>query len=159
MFKKLGDLFSRESEGQKLAAAMYSQLQAGEPRASLRSQAVSAFLEHRDDNLLALIRDIDEKYSKSATYFRIEVHGKLSEQDPQSDEIAGFYTTADVVADSSEEAMGFVRSLVDEQFVTESLEAEEVEAIEPRPTEPKGVYSLPGFSMYATDDEDDSEEE
>ena len=112
-------------------------LDRGDPRPDVRAFAVRQ-LERDPDNrdLLALLRDIDGLYSETARYYRLLVRGQIPEDHPMAGEAEGFYSNWQVLADSPEEALEFIRKI----DPTAALSLEEWEAGEARPQDPKGVY-------------------
>ena len=59
-----------------------------------------------------------------------------------------FFATYDVVADSVEEALDFVRGL-EPDGASRTLKVEESEELESRPMEPKGVYARTGRVLFS----------
>lgn len=106
-------------------------LHRGDSRDDVRA-FITQWLEREPGNpdLLAIIREIDGLSSEAAQYYRLLLRGHTSEDED-------FYCHWHVVADSPEEALGFVRAL---DVPPAELSVEEWEIIEPRPNEPKGVY-------------------
>lgn len=121
-------------------------LDRGDPRSEVRAFAVQQL--ERDpghNDLLALIRDIDGLYSETAQYYRLLIRGEIPEGDPMAGEAEGFYSNWQVLADSPEEALDFIRK-IDRPAAPLSLK--EWEAAEPRPKDPKGVYWRSGRVYY-----------
>lgn len=101
--------------------------------------------------LLALIRDIDATYSKTANYYRLLVHGVIPITSLRYREVKGFYTTYDVVADNVDEGLKFIREFEDDD-VKGNLFVDEEKLLEQRPNDPKGVYWRTGYSFYEKED-------
>lgn len=97
-------------------------------------------LRFQEDNqdLLALVRDIDGCYSEKAQYFRILIHAGIPHGSDPQEECIGLCTTYDVVAEDIEQAMKMVRAF--EVGPGDNYEAIEWEALGARPHDPMGVY-------------------
>ena len=109
---------------------------------------------HALDEALWLIRALDGQVSREAKYYRLLVEGDWHEPD-EDGKALGFFITYDVVADDVAEAIMFVRPFEPEE-VGESLKASECEVLEEHLTEPKGVYSYSGHSMFSREDDGES---
>ena len=121
-------------------------LDRGEPRPEIRAFAVRQLERAPGHNdLLALIRDLDNLYSETAQYYRLQIRGQIPEGSPMAGEAQGFYSNWHVVADSPEEALDFIRKI---DHPAASLSVEEWEAVEARPRDPKGVYWRSGRVYY-----------
>jgi tetratricopeptide (TPR) repeat protein len=140
-----GDL---ELFGRVAATLGRLRLKQGETKEEVRKWSVGALkIYEHSDRLLALIRDIDELYSETAKYYRLQIHGIIPPTSPRYSWAKGFYTTCDVVADNAEEALSFIREFEDEDLQG-NLFIEEENIIEPRPNDPKGVYWHAGYTFY-----------
>ncbi|HEX6902694.1 MAG TPA: hypothetical protein VF789_23450 [Thermoanaerobaculia bacterium] len=125
-------------------------LDRGEPRPDVRVFAVQQLERNPGHNdLLALIRDIDGLYSETAQHYRLLIRGQIPEDHPMAGEAKGFYSNWQVLADSPEEALEFIRA-IDRPAAPLSLE--QWEAAEPRPQDPKGVYWRSGRVYYQEED-------
>ena len=102
---------------------------------------------------LSLIREVEERVSKSAKYFRIMVEGQWAWEADEDSGPLGFYTTYDVVAENADEAFRFV-SRFEPSEVRASLRLESTEEIEARPDDPKGVYKVTGYHLFPLEDDD-----
>lgn len=109
-------------------------------------------LEYDETNsmLLALIRDIDDKYSDSAKYFRLFVHCMIPFTHPSYGDAIGYFVTYHAVADTKDEALLFAGEFEDEEFRM-NLTIEESEILELRPESPKGVYWYGERAFYESD--------
>jgi tetratricopeptide (TPR) repeat protein len=126
----------------------------GEEKDEVRSEAMDAIAEFGpDEDLLALVRDIDEQYSAASKYYRLLVHAALPQNHELRREVQGYFIKYDVVAETPEEALGFVREFENAEFPAAELRIEEAEQLEDRPEDPKGVYHFTGRNFY--EDEDD----
>ncbi len=100
-----------------------------------------------DETALWLIREIESKYSPAAKYFRVIIHGRDDAFDAD-----GFWRKYDVVADSEEEALRFIRR-VEPEHVRDSLRLDEAEIVDAAADQPKGVYWCTGYAFYRESDE------
>ncbi|MBI3267476.1 MAG: hypothetical protein HYZ53_00525 [Planctomycetes bacterium] len=134
-----------------IANVGWARLGMGESSGDVRRHTM-AWLSQRDAGreVFSLIRELDGRYSESARYLRLLVHGTLETESARAYEAVGFYVTVDVVADDVEEALKYVRAI--ETVAVESLLVEEVEDLEPRPVSPKGVYRKSSYQFYKNDD-------
>jgi hypothetical protein len=91
--------------------------------------------------MLWRIRELKQARSPDAQYFRIILHGRFARV-PE-----GFYTSADVVAASAEEALALYLELnpPDEGV---ALSLHEANALEPRSGDVTGVYAVHGTVHY-----------
>ena len=137
----------------RVAAALGSlRLMSGEVKELVRNWAIDSTKNHvRSRMLLALIRDIDAKYSKTANYYRLLIHGIIPITSPRYREAKGFFTTYDVVADNVDEGLQFIREFENDD-VKGNLFIDEEEILEQRPNDPKGVYRRNGYSFYERED-------
>jgi tetratricopeptide (TPR) repeat protein len=124
----------------------------GKSITEVREWAVNS-LEYDEANsmLLALIRDIDNKYSDSAQYFRLFVHCMIPFTHPSYSDAIGYFITYHVVADNKDEALSFVGEFEYEDLRM-NLTIEESEIMEPRPDSPKGVYWYSDRAFYESDE-------
>lgn len=128
-------------------------LKRGDPKPDIRDFVIQ-WLEkepknRRNDYLLTVLRDLDGLYSETAQYYRLLVRGEIPANSPLAEEVVGFFSTWHVVADSPEEALGFVKEL---DLPPAHLTIEEWEVLEPRPNEPKGVYWRTGRAYFEEED-------
>lgn len=137
----------------RVAAALGElRLKSGEDKDAVRKWAIESAKNHtRSRMLLALIRDIDAKYSKTANYYRLLIHGIIPITSPRYRETKGFYTTYDVVADNADEGLQFIREFEDDE-VKGNLFIDDEDLMEQRPNDPKGVYWRTGYSFYEKED-------
>jgi tetratricopeptide (TPR) repeat protein len=100
--------------------------------------------------ILTLLRRMDDERSKTARYLRMVAKAQLRETDPRFATLPRYHVTYDVVADSEEEGLAYVRAF--EEFFPEGEPAEwsvaEVVDLESRPDDPKGVYWRSGRSTF-----------
>ncbi len=126
-------------------------LQKGKARSEVRNWALNS-LDGFEYNgmLLALIRDIDDKYSEGAQYFRILADCMIPVTHPSYRDAVGYFITYHVVADTVDESLEIIREFEDEDFRM-NLRIEESEILEPRPDSPKGVYWYSERGFYESD--------
>jgi len=112
--------------------------------------ATKEFGSHSD--LLALIRDIDGRYNAKAQYFRLLVHGGVPDDHALSSELKGYYVTYDVVAETVEQALEFVREFENAEISPADLSVEESKVLEQRPEDPMGVYRRTDRCSYKNEE-------
>jgi tetratricopeptide (TPR) repeat protein len=113
------------------------------------ADALEALRLHRGcDKALWALREIEGVPSPAARYFRILATGRWHEPIEEGKAAPSFYTTYEVVADSPEEALDLARRLEPPE-VRARIEIEEVEDLEARPEDPKGVYRLTGRAFWS----------
>jgi hypothetical protein len=71
--------------------------------------------------------------------------GELRADDDQ--DLPGFFTTYEVVANSADEALELARGF-EPLGVRKTVQVEKSEIVEARPNGPKGVYSASGYSFF-----------
>lgn len=137
-----------QAEGWLAAEVAKVRLRRGIDREEVRAfLAESLFGTRGHDAQLALIRDIDGEYSADAKYYRVNLHATAPEGVALPDGIGGYLSSIDVVADSPDEALGYIRRVqVIEPFTQWVLNTCSV--LESRPSDPKGVYRLEGCTWY-----------
>lgn len=124
----------------------------GKPQSEVREWAFNSLkYDETNEMLLSLIRDIDDKYSDSAKYFRLFVHCMIPFTHPSYGDVIGYFVTYHVVADTKDEALLFAREFEDEDFRM-NLTIEESEILELRPDSPKGVYWYSERAFYESDE-------
>ncbi|MCP4590217.1 MAG: hypothetical protein GY842_05715 [bacterium] len=86
-----------------------------------------------------------------AKYMRLLVEGDSPERDEEGHEL-GFLITYDVVAENEDEALAYIRRF---EFGVpgSSLIVETCEELEPRPSEPMGVYDYTGHILFPRGEE------
>jgi tetratricopeptide (TPR) repeat protein len=121
-----------------------------DPEEVRRFAHASLRLDGASPAILALIRELDDERSPAARYWRLVADARIAPEDPRHAELRGYFVTYDVVADSPEEALGYVRAF--EEFFPEGKPAawsvSEFVDMEPRPDDPKGVYWRTGRSAH-----------
>lgn len=119
----------------------------GEDSSALRAFAIDYWRATHCESLLWLIRDLDLRTSPRAQYFRLTLAGRVAPSAVKGFGAAGFWMSADAVADTAEEALAFVLELKPPEPDVE-VSIEKAEAMEPRPEGPKGVYATTGRVFY-----------
>lgn len=156
--KCLDQEWDSDSAGDDLAriAAVLGRIRLvrGRPVGDVRRFAFDALAHHANSSeLLALIRDLDARYSPKAQYHRILVDVRVSEDDPLHSEAGGYLVSYDVVADTVADALQMIREFED-VAASDTLSVMESEVLEPRPQEPMGVYWRSGRMYYAEEGEE-----
>jgi hypothetical protein len=115
----------------------------------VRAFAVSHWeLNVENPNLLAVIREVDNLYSKDALYHRALIHGEVLPSDPSYREVKGFFSTFDVVATTADECLRFIIAL-ETRKPEGLLKIEKIDVLEARPDDPLGVYRCSGRTYYS----------
>ncbi|MHC4117647.1 MAG: hypothetical protein ACYSWO_09080 [Planctomycetota bacterium] len=134
-------------------------LEKGVPPEDVRRTAMDAIEDFGSHgSLLWLIRDIDGKYSEKAQYFRLLIHGVMPDDHALRDEPKGYYVTCDVVAETADQALGFLREIENAEMGPADLALAESEVLEQRPESPMGVYTRSPAVCYEREDDDEGEE-
>jgi tetratricopeptide (TPR) repeat protein len=124
-------------------------LQRGADREQVRAFAVDALHQAlADKRLLRLIREIDDERSSAAQLFRMVVHVGAADESSWPDDTQGFYATYGVIADTGDEALGFIRSIVEPNMAAR-MTVEDADVLEPAPGELKGVVFASGRMYYS----------
>lgn len=140
----LAEQLDDETEGELMgyiaASICRIRLKQKEDKELIREFAIKSLqYHHNSPSLLAVIRDIGARYSPRAMYYRMFLHAKIHVTNSLDDTVKGFYVNYDVVADDSMEALEFILKFENDEEI-ENLSIEEIEALEHRPDDPKGIY-------------------
>ncbi|MCA9000490.1 MAG: tetratricopeptide repeat protein [Planctomycetes bacterium] len=128
---------------------MRIRMEQGAAPEEVREKALALLAEYpENDQVLALIRDTRAERSRDSKYYRIVIQGNSHDQPAEAE---GFYVPYDVVAESEEEALGFIEEL-EAVHGFDHLEIEESEVLTERVRDPKGLYRA-GTRVYFGDDE------
>jgi tetratricopeptide (TPR) repeat protein len=123
------------------AEVVYARGARGDPLQPVVTFALNA-LQRYDWNcpeLLEALRQVEDRYSKKARFFRILVVARVPPSSPRYARKKGWMASWDVVADNPEEALHEVRRHEDVD-VRGRLAIDQCEEVEARPDLPKGVY-------------------
>ncbi len=104
--------------------------------------------------LLARVRDIDGCYSRKSQYFRLLIHVRIPADHPSYQEVKGYFITYDVVAETPDNALKWVREFEQIDKSLGTLCIEESDVLEERPDDPMGVYWRTGRSYYENEDDE-----
>lgn len=120
-------------------------LDTGEPTAEVREALVKSLgIASNDKPILAVIREIDNCTSSEAKYFRVLLDCPVVRQVDQPE---GYFFSVDVIADDREEVVSFLRNVYgtaeEWKFVVD-----DIEILEDRPNELKGVYRATARHYY-----------
>lgn len=149
----LGQRWDADGAGEDLAhiAAALGRigLARGWPATDVRRLAFDSLAHHASSpDLLALIRDLDARYSPRAQYHRILAHVSVSDDDPMGSKASGYFVKYDVIAETVADALQIIRGL-EGLDTSDALSVEESEVLGPRPQEPMGVYWRSGRVCYS----------
>ncbi|RMG27063.1 MAG: hypothetical protein D6730_07950 [Bacteroidetes bacterium] len=89
------------------------------------------------ENLL-LLREMAADFSDQARLYELLLKGKWQEEEGR--QASEFFCAYEVVADSQEEALAYIRAYEPEPILKDSLEIVEVDTSEAEEDEPKGIY-------------------
>jgi Flp pilus assembly protein TadD len=119
----------------------------GEDHGPLLEQTLEWWRITRHERLLWLIRELLSLHSPEAQYFQLVLHGRIPPEWHAEAAAQGFWTAADAVADTPQEAVTFIAQL---HGLGPGIEwiIDEAEAVEPRPDDPKGVYAARNLVYY-----------
>ena len=151
--KVLGEEHDEEEHGDTLAriAALlgHLRLDAGDDKAELHDFALRWLdVDPGSDAILGLLRSIEGLYAEQVRYYRLLLHAEIPEGHALASEAVGYFVTYDVVAESVDEALDFVRRFEDPELAP-LLEIEEIEMDEDCvANEPKGVCHRSPMHLY-----------
>ncbi len=131
----------------RLGEALWKQT--GRKRKALNFAWEAIELDRSCSHALWLIREIENKKSPQAVYYRVLVQGVWPWRIPNHKTCAGFFAKFDVVADDVTEATQFLIRFLPVK-ARKSAVIEECRLVERRPNGPKGVYSTTGFILFPT---------
>jgi len=146
------------AEGERQLADIHAQLgfallKDGEDREeALRCAWRAIRLYKAQETAMWLIREISSATSPTARWMSVLVNGRWHELVEDEEEPPGFISPYEVVADSPEEALDFIRPFEPEE-VRGTLTVEECEVLEESPDLPKGVYVSYASHIFYTGDE------
>ncbi|UCG15809.1 MAG: hypothetical protein JSV19_10985 [Phycisphaerales bacterium] len=93
-----------------------------------------------DESALWLIREVENRISPKAKYYRLLVEGDWDQTDDEGREM-GCIVSFGVVAESPEQALEYVRRFEEATYnMAQRLRIDECDEIEPSPDRPCGVY-------------------
>ncbi|MCP4520368.1 MAG: hypothetical protein GY827_01510 [Cytophagales bacterium] len=98
--------------------------------------------------LLALIRDIDNKYSDNANYYRVLIHCIVPATSPDYEDVKGYYCNYDVIAETTDELLKFICEFENDVVQDGTFIIDEIEILEENSKDPHGVYYRSGRAFY-----------
>lgn len=149
-WRNAGDDTGARDVGEMARVIIEIRLARGEDRYVLFEEAARWWRATKYEPLLPLLRDLRAQRSPDAQYFRLQIEGRIGPGAQRYGEVKGYITTADVVADSPEEALAFALEL-DPPGLGVAVTIDEAEILEPRPNDRKGVYRTMGRAYYEED--------
>lgn len=96
---------------------------------------------------LRMVREINHKESPEARHYWIIAQGLWTTEIEGSADLPAFYSTYEVVADSPDEALEYIKQLEPDD-VQDSMTVEEWKELESCPDFLKGVYSRTGYCFF-----------
>jgi len=125
-------------------------LKQGKPKDEVRTFALHSLSSGpTNGRLLALIREIDSLYSEKAKYFRAVIHCIISRTSPLYKDTKGYYCTYDVIAESTDQLLSFVKEFEESVVPEGSYTIDEYEVLEENSKDPCGVYWKEGRTFYS----------
>jgi len=97
-----------------------------------------------------LIREIENLYSPNSNYYRILIEGQWDKPIEYNSTIPNFFTSYDVVSETIDEALKFIKRF-EPKNIRNSLKIDEYELLDNADDQPKGVYTVSGYSYYEPD--------
>lgn len=140
----LDDQWDVESGGEPMArvAAHLARIRLlqGENREQVRKFVIKSLdYHHNSPFLLAVIRDINARFSSTAKHYQLLINAKIHAACSLYGEAKGFYVNYYVLADDADEALEFIREIESDEEV-ERLGIEDLETLENLPYGPKGIH-------------------
>ncbi len=144
---------SEEIVGRIAAKLGEMHLKQGKPKAQIRAFALHSLTYNpNNEMLLGLIRDIDNHYSDIASYYQVFIHCSVPASSPSYAEIKGFYCNYDVIAESTNDVIRYIKSFEENMIVDGEYTIDEYEILEEKAEDPCGVYFVSGKSFYDNDE-------
>lgn len=120
----------------------------GQPEADAREYLLQAYqIDPGNSDVLWYLREIDNELSASAKYYRLVLRGIFGAGDPFYQDAQGFWAKYDVVSDTVEEALRYIRR-VERARPCRFLEVDECEILETAEDQPKGVYQVSVWALF-----------
>ncbi len=137
----------------QMAEALRAQGKANEALEEARHALV---MDQGNEAALHLIRSMADRKSAESQLIQVTVTGTWPEAIDQAPAGSQFFQTFTVIADTPDEAMGFVRELALDTL-RESIAIRDSEVIKPMPNEPKGLCQVSPFLFFAEEDGEQEE--
>ena len=124
-------------------------LKQGKPKQEVKSYLFE-FLSFIPNNrsLFSLIRNIDNKYSDTAHYYRALIHCKVPKTSPDYKDIKGYFCRYDVIAESTNQLLEFINQFEAGVVDGGNYNIDEYEILDYNSKDPCGVYSRTGRVIY-----------
>ncbi len=124
-------------------------LKQGKPKDQVRAFAFHSLTYNpNNEMLLGLIRDIDNHYSDIASYYQVLIHCTVPASSPSYNEIQGYYCHYDVIAESTDAVIAYVKKFDENMIIDGKYIIEEYEILEEKSDDPCGVYYVSAKSFY-----------
>lgn len=119
----------------------------GDNPLKLRTEAIEWWRRTNHDELLWEIRELQNRRSPDAQYFRMAIEAVLTEETVElfGGEANAFHRKIEVIADTPEEGLEYYKEL---EFLDATFSVGETENLGRHPESPKGVYWLAGRILY-----------
>lgn len=102
---------------------------------------------------LRMMRELNNQESAAARHYWIIARGTWSSPLEESEELPSFYSTYEVVADSPDDALEYIRQLEPDD-VRDCMAVEEWKELEACPDMLKGVYTRTGYCFFPKESDD-----
>lgn len=138
-----------------LADLAYAYLQHGDAVERARESArLSLNLNRQCARALQVVREIHNQKSEDAVAYRVIVEGRWPEKMDEDDRELGFFSTYEVVASNTDEALEYIKEIESRDLAT-TLTLDEAEELAPEPTLTKGVYWRSGYNLFPLEESND----
>lgn len=138
-----------------LADLAYAYLRHGAAVERARESArLSLNLNRQCARALQVVREIHNHKSEDAVAYRVIVEGRWPEKMDDDDRDLGFFSTYEVVASNTDEALEYIKEIESRDLAT-TLTLDEAEELAPEPTLTKGVYWRSGYNLFPLEESDD----
>lgn len=147
-------LLGSEQDESPETASIYSELAfafwklSGDPEPALAHAWKALALDKKDETAAWIVREADSLYSSNARHIQVMICGRWTHPIEGETSPPGFFVNYQVVADTPEEALEFIRRF-EPEGVRDSLSIEEFKIKKPARDLPKGVYEIStGYLMF-----------
>jgi len=115
-------------------------LKQGKSKSDVRAFALHSLSYCPNNSMLfVLIRDIDNRYSDKAKYYRALIHCAVPMTSPDYEDTKGYYSSYDVIAESIEDLLSLVKQFEEGVVQGGNYSVDEYEILEENSKDPCGV--------------------
>jgi tetratricopeptide (TPR) repeat protein len=112
-----------------------------------KQNAIKSFLVQADNFSLSILRKANQKSTDNGNSYRLTIKADSPYEIEDEPGQYCYYEVFDVVADSKEEALGFVKE-VSEPSIRDTVEVKDCEIMETKINDLKGVYGCSGMEIF-----------